>query len=248
MKVLTIYAHHNPQSLCHAILERFSEGLREAGHEHEVVDLHAIGFDPVLRDADGPNWIDDSVPDDVLDNMAVRETILARADTRLKRFLAERWLGTLTPKQIVAKIHASGGPRDVAVQQSKVAAADALVFIAPVYFLGFPAILKGWIERVFTLDFAFGMTPEAWRGDIRGRVPLLRHRKALVINTTIFDEASYDDRLRAAMTTQIDDFALHFPGIAKVEHVYFHAVYGASPAQRQAWLDRAYQLGLTFAD
>jgi len=59
MKVLTIYAHHNPRSLCHAVLERFDAGLRDAGHSNEIVDLHAIGFDPVLRDADGPNWIDD---------------------------------------------------------------------------------------------------------------------------------------------------------------------------------------------
>ena len=81
------------------------------------------------------------------------------------------------------------------------AAAEALVFIAPVYFIGFPAILKGWVERVFSLGFAFALKPEAWRGDIRGRMPLLHHRKALILNTTFFDEASYDDRLRDAIDT-----------------------------------------------
>lgn len=248
MKVLIIYAHHNPHSFCHAILERFSEGLREAGHDQEVVDLHAIGFDPVLRAADGPNWIDNSVPDDVLDQMEVRASILRAADTRLKRFLAERWLGKLGPREIIDKIRRAGGPRDVAVQQQKVAAADMLVFISPVYFIGFPAILKGWIERVFTLGFAFGMKPEAWRGDIKGRMPLLKHRKALILNTTFFDEAAYDDRLRAAMTTQIDDFALRFPGVAKVEHVFFYAVQGVDRATRKAYLDRAYQLGKALAD
>lgn len=248
MKVLIIYAHHNPHSFCHAILERFCAGLQAAGHDHEVIDLHAIRFDPVLRDADGPNWIDDSIPDDVLDHLEVRASILRGADTRLKRFLAERWLGSLGPREILAKIRRKGGPRDVAFQQQKVAAAEALVFIAPVYFIGFPAILKGWIERVFTLGFAFAMKPEAWRGDIRGRLPLLKHRKALILNTTIFDEASYDDRLRETMITQIDDFALRFPGVAKVEHVFFHAIQGSSPAKRQGYLDRAHQLGKTFAD
>ena len=33
MRVLTIYAHHNPRSFCHAVLERFTAGLRDAGHE-----------------------------------------------------------------------------------------------------------------------------------------------------------------------------------------------------------------------
>jgi len=55
----------------------------------------------------------------------------------------------------------------------------------------FPAILKGWIERVFTLDFAFSLSPEGWRGKIEGRIPLLKHEKALIINTTIFNEESY---------------------------------------------------------
>ena len=31
----------------------------------------------------------------------------------------------------------------------------ALAFIAPMYFVGFPAMMKGWVERVFTLGFAF---------------------------------------------------------------------------------------------
>jgi NAD(P)H dehydrogenase (quinone) len=37
MKVLTVYANPNPKSFCHAILERFTQGLRGAGHESEVI-------------------------------------------------------------------------------------------------------------------------------------------------------------------------------------------------------------------
>ena len=66
MKVLTVYAHHDPQSFCHSVLERFVAGLGEAGHSSEVVDLYAIGFDPVLRDRDGPSWIDANVPPAIL--------------------------------------------------------------------------------------------------------------------------------------------------------------------------------------
>jgi hypothetical protein len=32
MKVLTVYAHHNARSFCRGVLERFTEGLRGAGH------------------------------------------------------------------------------------------------------------------------------------------------------------------------------------------------------------------------
>jgi NAD(P)H dehydrogenase (quinone) len=249
MKVLTIYAHHDPHSFCHALLKRLDAGLREAGHEHEIVDLHAIGFDPVLRDHDTPNWIDDSVPDDVLLHMNLPESLFERTRGPLQHLLLKRWVGSLDPRGIVRKMRARGGPRDVAVQQQKVAAADALAFVAPVYFVGFPAILKGWIERVFTLGFAFGLSPEGWRGDLDGRLPLLHHRKALILSTTIFDERSYAaSGIGAAMTRLIDEFSLHFPGIASVQHEYFYAVHGADPRTRLAYLDRAEQLGRHFAD
>lgn len=208
--------------------------------------LYAIGFDPVLREHDRPNWIDDSVPDDVLEYMNVEQAMMGAARSPLKRWALKRWIGHRDARGIVNKIHAEGGPADVATQQEKVARAQALAFIAPVYFVGLPAILKGWIERVFTLGFAFGLTPERWRGDLAGRVPLLTHEKALIMQPTIFDERSYDSGLRAAMSLLIDEFALRFPGTKQVEHEYFYAVYGASAALREEYLRRAYALGLEF--
>lgn len=246
MRVLIIFAHHSRKSFCGAVLNRFSEGLKEAGHQQEIVDLHAIGFDPVFREHDGPNWIDESVPDDVLEFMNVRESLLEQARTGIQRFLVRRWLGNSTPRELIRRIRQRGGPADVKAQQEKVAGADALVFISPVYFAGFPAMLKGWIERVFSLGFAFGFEPEAWRGDIRGRRPLLKHAKALIINTTIFDRRSYEDGLSQPIEKLVDEYCLRYPGIGKVAHEYFYAVHGASPTVRKSYLDRAYQLGREF--
>jgi NAD(P)H dehydrogenase (quinone) len=246
MRVLTIYAHHDPRSFCRAVLQRFTEGLRDAGHASEVVDLYAIRFDPALRDQDRPNWIDDSVPDDVLEHWNVKQALIQGASNPLRRWMVKRWIGDRDARDIVRRVRGLGGPRDVAEQQAKVAQADALAFIAPVYFVGFPAILKGWIERVFTLGFAFGLTPEGWRGDIGGRVPLLKHEKALIIQTTIFDERAYQAGLKDAMTALIDEYALRYPGIKRVEHEYFYAIHGADDATRRGYLERAYSLGRKF--
>ena len=49
MKVLTVYAHPHQKSFCGAILQKFAQGLKEASHKSEVVDLYAIRFDPVFR-------------------------------------------------------------------------------------------------------------------------------------------------------------------------------------------------------
>jgi NAD(P)H dehydrogenase (quinone) len=246
MKVLTIYAHHNPRSFCHAVLLRFTQGLRDAGHASEVVDLHAIRFDPVLRNHDTPSWVDDSVPDDVLEHWNLKQTLTEAAPNPLRRWMVKRWIGNRSAREIVRRLRGLGSPPDVIEQQAKVAQADALAFIAPVYFVGFPAILKGWIERVFTLGFAFGLAPEGWRGDIGGRIPLLRHEKALIMQSTIFDERAYRAGLKDAMTALIDEYGFRYPGIKRVEHEYFYAVHGADDATRRRYLERAYTLGREF--
>jgi NAD(P)H dehydrogenase (quinone) len=246
MHVLTVFAHHGSRSFCRGVLDRFDAGLRDGGHTNEIVDLHAIGFDPVLRERDTPNWMDADAPDDVLAGMHLRERMLEGARGPIRRFTLKRLLGDRDTRGIIRLLQQRYRPADVAVQQDKVRSADALAFIAPVYFVGFPAILKGWIERVFTLGFAFGLTPEAWKGDISGRIPLLTHEKALIIQTTIFDKAAYDDRLRDAMRVLVDEFGLRYPGIKRVEHEYFYAVHDADAVKLRGYLDRAYQLGREF--
>jgi NAD(P)H dehydrogenase (quinone) len=114
------------------------------------------------------------------------------------------------------------------------------------YFVGFPAMLKGWIERVFSLGFAYRLAPKGWKGDIGGRIPLLTHEKALIIQTTIFDKASYDAGLREAIRVLVDEFALHYPGIKHVEREYFYAVHDADRDKLYRYLERAHQLGRDF--
>ena len=246
MNILTVYAHPNPKSFCHAVLEQFSKGLEDAGHSNEVIDLYAIGFDPVLRSRDGPNWLEENVPIEILEKMNLKQSVPDSIHNPLQKFLVTRWLRGRSSLEIVREMR-KHRPKDVLEQQEKVARAQGLAFISPVWFVGFPAVLKGWIERVWTPGFAFSLRPEGWtKGDIGGRVPLLKHEKALIINTTIFNEAAYQAGLEAAMKILIDDFAFRYPGIKKVEHVYFYAVHGADDKTKESYLQRAYRLGKQF--
>jgi len=127
-----------------------------------------------------------------------------------------------------------------------VARADGLAFIAPIHFCAFPAILKGWIDRVWTLDFAFGLTSAGWHGDINGRIPLLHHKRALIMTSTIFDKNAYDDGIRDAIGKVTDDWAFRLPGIQDVEHVYFYAATSATPDLVKQYFQQAYQLGRDF--
>ncbi|WP_095155059.1 NAD(P)H-dependent oxidoreductase [Pseudomonas sp. Irchel 3E13] len=46
-------------------------------------------------------------------------------------------------------------PADVLAEQARIDRADALVLVYPVYWWSFPALLKGWIDRVFTSGWAY---------------------------------------------------------------------------------------------
>jgi NAD(P)H dehydrogenase (quinone) len=65
--------------------------------------------------------------------------------------------------------------------QGKVRTAERLIFIYPVWFYNMPAMMKGFIERVFTNGFAYEFS---LGNDGKAKeTPLLAGKKAVVINT-----------------------------------------------------------------
>lgn len=40
-----------------------------------------------------------------------------------------------------------------------------LVFITQVFWMHFPALVKGWLERVLTYGFAYKLNENGWKGD-----------------------------------------------------------------------------------
>ena len=246
MKVLTVYAHPNPKSFCHAILQQFTKGLEDAGHSSEVVDLYAIRFDPVFRMQDFASYVHESMPLEILEQMNLKQRVLDSAGGPVQRFAASLWLRDKDPMAIAKFIH-EHRPKDVVAQWEKLKNAEGLAFIAPVFWLHFPAIMKGWFERVFAYGDAYALTLEGWAGKAKGRVPLLQHEKALVISTTLFQEEDYKADWEAPMTRIIDDWGLRYPGVKKVEHVYFYRVAVADEETRRSYLERAYKLGKEFA-
>lgn len=241
MRVLVVYAHPNPQSFTHAVLEQVERGLRDAGHRHEVIDLYAAGFDPVFSLHDATQFIHHSVAEDMFDRDLLAKGIIDSAGNPLKRLLARRWVRNKTVAELV-RTYEANQPADVRAHQAKVAQAEALVFVAPVFWMGFPAILKGWLERVFAYGFAYTLTPRGWAGNLDGRVPLLAQQKALIITPTFFTMEEYDKGWREAMDTIICDWSLKMAGVQQAEHVYLHAVVAVDDATRRQYLDQAYEL------
>lgn len=245
MRVLIVYAHPNPESFTHAILEHVERGLADGGHTHEVVDLYKIGFDPVLSAHDLTSFIHHSVPEELLGRSRVEQAIIDSASNPIKRFMARRWVRAKSRADLV-RVFEENQPADVRAQQERVARAEGLIFVAPVIWMGLPAILKGWLERVFAYGFAYTLTPHGWNGHLEGRVPLMTQRKGLIITPTFFREDEYDRGWRNAMDTILCDWSLKMAGVKETEHVYFYAVVAADEEMRKGYLEQAYELGKTF--
>ncbi len=136
----------------------------------------------------------------------------------------------------------SGGqmPKDVLDQQEKVSSADGLVFIFPRLDWTYPAILKGWIQRVFSYGFAYSFSEKGVRG-------LLHHKRALLISTTMAPEEFYEksglkDAYEKISNTTLRDYS----GIANVDHVTFYALTVVDDETRKKYLEKTYRLGKEF--
>ncbi|KAM8966963.1 ribosyldihydronicotinamide dehydrogenase [quinone] [Pelodytes ibericus] len=61
---------------------------------------------------------------------------------------------------------------DILKEQKKVHEADLVIFQFPLYWFNFPAIMKGWIDRVFIQGFAFDF-PGCYKGLLKDKLALL---------------------------------------------------------------------------
>ena len=135
--------------------------------------------------------------------------------------------------------HFWGGPRpaEVAREAARVDAADALVLVFPVYWWSFPAMLKGWIDRVFTSGWAYSVHTESntsvdAESDTRGH---LSAKPVMLIGTggirpTTYAKYGYRD----ALSAQIEVGIFGFCGMTDVEMHLLLDVDGDANAERRA--------------
>ena len=243
MKVLIIYAHSNPMSFTKAILDNFVRGIKEAGHQYEIVDLYKSKFNPIFQDMDYSFFVDKDMPEELFQQMDMRAMIIGLAGGPIKKFIAKWYIKGKTDEDLI-KLIGSQKPKDVLLQQKKVAEADILVFITQVFWMHFPALVKGWMERVFTYGFAYKLNENGWKGDPDGRIPLLKIKKAVIMQPTFFNEKVYREKgFKTAMEKTIDDWSLKYPGIENVDHIYFHSILSVSLEIRKKYLEIAYLKG-----
>lgn len=106
---------------------------------------------------------------------------------------------------------------DVKAEQEKLLRTDVLILQFPLWWFAMPAILKGWVDRVYAYGFAYGVgehSDHRW-GDRYGE-GMLAGKRAMLIVTTGGGESHYAAR---GINGPIDDLLfpinhgiLHYPG------------------------------------
>ncbi|WP_282246347.1 NAD(P)H-dependent oxidoreductase [Stenotrophomonas sp. PS02300] len=90
-------------------------------------------------------------------------------------------------------------PADVAAEHARLDRADALVLVYPLYWWSFPALLKGWIDRVFTQGWAYA---DGADGKVAKK---LQHLQVHLVGLGGADAGMIERRgYGTAMKTQID--------------------------------------------
>lgn len=108
-------------------------------------------------------------------------------------------------------------PPDVQAEQDKLRRADAVILQFPLWWFTMPAILKGWIDRVYAHGFAYGVGEHSdhhW-GDRYGE-GMMAGKRAMLVVTAGGWESHYGAR---GINGPIDDLlfpiqhgVLHYPG------------------------------------
>ncbi len=188
MKVLTVVSHPRQDSLTFAVADRFVQGLAAAGHEYEILDLHRIGFDPVLQGMDEPN----------------------------------------------PSLEEQSFSPEIEKEMARMKEHDALAFIFPVWWWSLPAMLKGYIDRVWNNGFAYGANH-------------LHHQQVLWIGLSGITEQqmkkrNYDQMISHLLNVGIADYC----GVTNSTVELLYETLGSPPEHYDRLLEHAYQLGLNY--
>lgn len=129
---------------------------------------------------------------------------------------------------------------DLVESWEKIKWADHLVWIHPVWWGGLPAILKGFIDRLFLPTFAFAYRENSIFWD-----KLLTGKTAHIITT--LDQPSWYYKLiyREPSTKQLKKATLEFCGVKPVKVTYIGIIKTSKQEQREKWLEKVKKMGIS---
>lgn len=129
----------------------------------------------------------------------------------------------------------SAPPADVLAEQARIERADTLVLVYPIYWWSLPALLKGWVERVFSNGWAFDYAADG------STTKLLHGMTAHLVGVAGADTGTFERHgYSAAMRVQIEHGIFDYCGARVLSSTLFTDSEGNTP---EALLPQARTLG-----
>ncbi|MFI0846823.1 NAD(P)H-dependent oxidoreductase [Mesorhizobium sp. IMUNJ 23232] len=125
----------------------------------------------------------------------------------------------------------------IAAHIADLRACDLLAVIHPNCWGAPPAMMKGWIDRVFAEEAAFTFAKGADQGD--QPIGLLRTRAALILNTGNTPLEREKNHFGDPLDQMWRRCILEFCGVKHVSRALFGVVATSSHDERRAWLEEA---------
>ena len=172
---------------------------------------------------------------------AVKDELEKKGDqVKFKDLYAMNWNPVLSQADFEG-FHNGKIPADLMAEQADVNWADVVIMIAPVWRTSVPAIMKGYIDRVFSLGFAYEYTATGPRGK-------LGSKKGLLITTSGADEASANaNGMMASLKRTLMDGFFGFCGFSEYKHQNLFAVTIVKDPDRQKMLENIRELVRSYA-
>ncbi len=127
---------------------------------------------------------------------------------------------------------------DLLIAQEKITWADHIVWIYPVWWGSMPAILKGFIDRVFLPGFAFQKRENSVWWD-----KLLKGKSARIISTLDQPKWYYWLIYRRPSYNAMKKLTLEFCGISPVRTTTIGPIRLSKAEFRETWLNKVERLG-----
>ena len=121
-------------------------------------------------------------------------------------------------------------PADILREQAYVTAAEIITFVHPIWWIGLPAIIKGYVDRVFLLDFAYRYGPDGVEGMLKGK-------RAMIFTSSGSTPEHFKEsgKMQSILVSQ-DLGTMQFCAVEVIEHVHFAPVGRRStPAMIESW-------------
>ena len=157
----------------------------------------------------------------------VQATQIAGANVVIRDLYAMNFNPILSAAEMKGELSA-----EILQEQQYIREADLITLIYPVWWMGFPAILKGYLDRVLTHGFAY-------KTDETGSIGLIHGKKMqqfinIGSNVAEYQANGYAKGLDICLVNGLFNFC----GITDIEHCLFGSLYSITDIERQGMLEQ----------